>query len=103
MTNIKVQPQNTVKVRVGDQTNVKVVSSSIGSNVSGISGIEFDFTGIQDNYVLQYDAGTQTIIAVDPDQVLQDAVPGGIPGDFINVLDTDPNRVDNIDFDGGNF
>jgi len=103
MTNIKVQPQNTVKVRVGDQTFTKVVSSSLGSDTNSIGGIKFNLSGIQDNYVLQYDAGTQTIIAVDPDQVLQDAVPGGIPGDFINVLDTDPNRVDNIDFDGGNF
>ena len=103
MTNIKVQPPNIIKVRVGDQTSTKVVSSSLSSNTNSVGGVQFNLSGIQDNYVLQYDSTTQSIIAVDPDQVLQDSVPGGIPGDFINVLDTDLNRVDNIDFDGGNF
>ena len=100
---IKVQPSNLSRVRIADQTGIQIVNSALGSNVTGVSGVEFDFSNLQDNYVLQYDANTNKIIAVDPDQVLQDSVPGGIPGDFINVLDTDLNRVDNIDFDGGNF
>lgn len=103
MTNIKVQPQNATKVRVGDQTSVKIISSSLVSNPTGVSGIEFDLTGIQDNYVLQYDSSTQTIKAVDPDTILTDSASDGLPGTFINALDTDPTRTDNIDFDGGNF
>jgi len=92
---------NQIRVKVGNQNAIKVVASNLGGN--SIGGIQIDLNGIQDNYVLQYDASVQKIIAVDPDQVLQDAVPGGIPGDFINALDSDPNRTDNIDIDGGNF
>lgn len=103
MTNIKIQPQNTLKVTVGPSPATKVVSS-VSSNISNLSSlIDIDTTGLQDNYVMQYDASDQKFKFVDPDQILSDAVPGGIPGDFINSLDTDPNRVDNIDFDGGNF
>lgn len=110
MTNIKVQPQNTLKITVGPSQTSKVISSQIAANtealalVSSLLGLnDVDSTGLQDNYVLQYDSTDQKFKFVDPDQILQDAVPGGIPGDFINVLDTDTNRVDNIDFDGGNF
>lgn len=99
--NVKVGNQNQIKVKVGNQNAIKVVASNLSA--SSLGGVTIDLTGIQDNYVLQYNASTQTIIAVDPDQILQDAVPGGIPGDFINVLDSDPNRTDNIDLDGGNF
>jgi hypothetical protein len=107
---IKVQPQNLNRIRVGDQTSIQIISSQVAANIDatqqansllGLSDI--DQNGLQDNYVLQYDATSQKFKFVDPDQILQDAVPGGIPGDFINVLDTDPNRTDNIDFDGGSF
>lgn len=106
MPNIKVQPQNTLKVTVGPTQTTKVISSQIAANQSttALVGLaDVDITGLQDNYVLQYDASSQKFKFVDPDQVLSDAVPGGIPGEFINVLDTDTSRVDNIDFDGGNF
>lgn len=95
---------NSFRVRVGSQNAIKVVASNLSSAGQVIGGITVDFTGIQDNYVLQYDASTQRIIAVDPDQVLSDAAAdGSIPGNFVNVLDTDTTRPDNIDFDGGNF
>jgi len=100
---IKVQPSNSFRVRTGDQTGIQIVSSALGSNVTGVSGVEFDLSGIQDNYVLQYDAATNKIKPVNPDTVLTDASSDGLPGAFINALDTDINRVDNIDFDGGNF
>lgn len=95
---------NSFRVRVGNQNAIKVVSSNLATEKQSVAGITFDFTGIQDNYVLQYDASSQKIIAVNPDQVLSDAASdGSIPGNFINVLDTDTTRPDNIDFDGGNF
>lgn len=110
MANIKVQPQNSIKITVGPSQTTKVVSSQLAANeevinfVNSLQGLlDVDTTGLQDNYVLQYDGNDNKFKFVDPDQVLQDAVPGGIPGDFINVLDTDLNRTDNIDFDGGNF
>jgi len=104
MTNIKVQPQNTLKVTVGPTPVTKVVSSQIGVAGNLLRKLfDVDDTGLQDNFVLQYDAASQKFKFVDPDQVLSDSVPGGIPGEFINVLDTNLDRVDNIDFDGGNF
>ncbi|WJZ48413.1 hypothetical protein [Synechococcus phage DSL-LC02] len=105
MPNIKVQPQNTLKVTVGPTPATKVISAQIASSSSSNlrNLLDVDDTGLQDNFVLQYDAASQKFKFVDPDQVLSDAVPGGIPGEFINVLDTDTSRVDNIDFDGGNF
>lgn len=110
MTNIKIQPTNILKVTVGPSQTSKVISSQIAANtealalVSSLLGLnDVDGTGLQDNYVLQYNSTDQKFKFVDPDQILQDAVPGGIPGDFINVLDTDLTRTDNIDFDGGNF
>jgi len=102
--NVKVGNQNNIRVAVGNQSATKVVASNMSAASSNsISGVVVDLTGIQDNFVLQYDASNNKIIAVDPDQILQDAVPGGIPADFINVLDSDPNRTDNVDFDGGSF
>ena len=101
--NVRVGNLNTTRVRLGSQNATQVVASNLSSAGQVIGGIAVDFSNIQDNFVLQYDANLNKIIAVNPDQVLQDAVPGGIPDDFINVLDTDLNRGQNIDFDGGNF
>lgn len=103
---VRVPSSNTVKVRVGNENTTKVVASNLTdlSSVNSISALtDVDITGIQDNYVLQYNSSTGKFIGVDPDQILSDAAVGGIPGDFINVLDSDPNRTDNIDFDGGVF
>ena len=94
---------NSFKVRLGSQNAIQVVASNLSSAGQVIGGIAVDLSNIQDNFVLQYNASIDKIVAVDPDQVLQDAVPSGIPNDFINVLDTDLNRGQNIDFDGGNF
>ena len=75
--------------------------------------IDVNSTGITTtayNYVLVYDATSLEFKFIDPDDVLvaaasttgQTAQPG-LPGSFINALDTDLNRVDNIDFDAGGF
>jgi len=103
---VRIPSSNTIKIRVGNQNSTKVVASNLTdlSTVNSLSSLtDVDLTGIQDNYVLQYNSTTGKFIGVDPDQVLSDAAAGGIPGDFINVLDSDPNRVDNVDFDGGQF
>lgn len=103
---VRVPSSNSIKVRSGDQSAIKVVASNLSdvASLTSLSGLsDVDLTGVSDTFVLQYDSATQKWKGVDPDQILQDAVPGGIPGDFINALDTDPNRADNIDFDGGVF
>lgn len=109
MTNIKVQPQNNIKVTVGPSQTTKVVSSQISANIEAtafvsslVNLVDVDSAGVQDNYVMQYDSSTQKFKFVDPDQVLLDSLPD-IPAGFINALDTNPDRVDNIDFDGGYF
>lgn len=103
---VKVPSSNTIKVRSGDQAAIKVVASNLAdiASLTSLSGLsDVDLSGVSDNFVLQYDSTSQKWKGVDPDQILADSVPGGIPGSFINVLDTDPNRADNIDFDGGTF
>ena len=63
---------------------------------------DFNPTGVQDGYVLMYDAATQKYVMVNPDDILSAAVTdGNLPNDFINKLDVD---LDNkIDLDAGTF
>ena len=64
---------------------------------------DFNPTGVQDKYLVMYDATTQKYITVDPDQVLSAATTtgGGLPQNFINQLDSDLD--DKIDLDAGTF
>lgn len=85
-------------------TNVaNKLTDLIDVNSSGINTTSF-------NYVLVYDAPSNEFKFVDPDDVLVSAAATtgqtsspGLPGAFINALDSNPNRVDNIDFDGGSL
>lgn len=91
-----------IKVRVADQNTVKLVS--VLSNTSSLANIsDINTTGIQDNYIMQYNAATGQYVFVSPSQFLSDAASAGIPGSFINALDSNPNNAENIDFDGGDF
>lgn len=66
---------------------------------------DFDPSGLQDNYVIMYDANTQKYKAVNPDLVLIKSVTEpsspGIPTTFINELDVVLD--DKIDLDAGTF
>lgn len=62
---------------------------------------DFNPSGLQDKYLIMYDATTQKYITVDPDVILTNATSGGLPATFVNQLDVD---LDNkIDLDGGTF
>ena len=64
---------------------------------------DFDPTGVENNYVIMYNASLQKYVTVDPDTVLSSATTtnNGLPQDFINKLDVD---LDNkIDLDAGTF
>ena len=90
-----------VKLKVPNQFKVEVSSeaSSVAPNLTDLNDV--NSTGVQDGYVLVYDATTQKYILVDPDDVLSSAVTGGLPNDFINQLDVD---LDNkINLDAGTF
>lgn len=96
--------QNNIKVRVGQQNSVKVISTSSASQTLG-SLSDVDITNAQNNYILMYNSSQNKYEFVNPDDVLVAAVnePNsvGLPSDFINALDID---LDNkIDVDAGSF
>lgn len=77
----------------------------IDVNATGITSESF-------NYVLAYDTTSNKFTFIDPDDVLVSAAStvqsssssgDGLPGQFINALDTNNSRTDNIDLDGGTF
>ena len=91
-------------VKQGQKQNFKV-SAILGSGATEVANLsdlsDVDVTGIQDNYVLIYNSSTGKFVAENPDNVLSNAVTGGLPSDFVNKLDVDLD--DKIDLDGGGF
>jgi hypothetical protein len=103
--NIKIKVnQNNIKVRVGQQNSLKVISSSLGGQSLG-SLSDVDTTNAENNYIMVYNSSQNKYEFVNPDDVLIAAVnePNrvGLPTEFISALDND---LDNkIDVDAGNF
>lgn len=98
----------TIQVRVSNKSKIRAtVASGVIMARTLDELLDVDVSGVQDNYVIMYNASTQKYTAVNPDDVLTSAVTDinspGIPGQFINALDTDLNREDNIDIDAGTF
>ena len=91
-------------VKQGQKQNFKV-SAILGSGATEVANLadlsDVDVTGIQDNYVLIYNSSTGKFVAENPDNVLSNAVTGGLPNDFVNKLDVDLD--DKIDLDAGGF
>lgn len=86
-----------------NQFRVSKETAAMAGSLSDLSDV--DTTGIQDSYVLMYDATTQKYKGVNPDTVLSKAatepISPGLPADFEGVLDVD---LDNkIDLDAGGF
>ncbi len=103
--NIKIKVnQNNIKVRIGQQNSLKVISSSlVNQSLESLSDV--DTTNAQNNYVMIYNSSENKYEFVNPDDVLIAAVnePNrvGLPTEFISALDVD---LDNkIDVDGGGF
>ena len=91
-----------VKLKAPNQFRIGVSAeeSSVAGNLTDLN--DFNPTGVQDGYVLMYDAATQKYVMVNPDDILSAAVTdGNLSNDFINKLDVD---LDNkIDLDAGTF
>ena len=91
-----------VKLKAPNQFRIGVSAeaSSVTGNLTDLN--DFNPTGVQDGYVLMYDAATQKYVMVNPDDILSAAVTdGNLPNDFINKLDVD---LDNSGFlDAGTF
>jgi hypothetical protein len=108
----------TYKVKVSSSSNINQVKVKSKSKVKAevVSGVimartldellDVDLSGVNDKYVIMYDASTQKYKAVNPDAVLSassstEIIQPGLPNDFINTLDVD---LDNkIDLDAGSF
>ena len=91
-----------VKLKAPNQFRIGVSAeaSSVAGNLTDLN--DFNPTGVQDGYVLMYDAATQKYVMVNPDDILSAAVTdGNLPNDFINKLDVD---LDNTGYlDAGTF
>lgn len=97
------QSTNSFSVRVKSPPKLKVsVTAEAGSVAGSLSDLsDFNPSGVQNGYVVMYDAATQKYITVDPDTVLSNAVTGGLPSNFVDKLDVDLD--DKIDLDAGGF
>lgn len=70
--------------------------------------LDVDLNNVKDKYVIMYDSSTEKYTAVNPDEIFsaaatEETTQPGLPGDFIDELDTDLNRESNIDIDGGTW
>jgi hypothetical protein len=92
-----------VKIQAPIKFNVQVTGEA-GSVAGSLTDLDdFDPSGVQNNYIVMYNASLQKYVTVDPDVILSSAVAtnNGLPQDFINKLDVD---LDNkIDLDAGTF
>jgi len=95
-----------IRVRVGTENAIKVVSAStIANSLNDLRDI--DTKNLSDKYILMFNSAKGLYEFVNPDDVLiaaaTEPISPGIPGVFINGLDTDLNREENIDLDGGYY
>jgi hypothetical protein len=92
--NVKIKSTPQLKVQVSAE------ASSVAGSLADLD--DFNPSGVQNNYLVMYDATTQKYITVDPDVVLSNAASGNtLPDDFLDRLDVD---LDNrIDLDAGTF
>ena len=91
-----------VKQASSPQFKVSAILGSGASEVANLSDLDdVNVSGIQNGYVLIYNASTGQFVAQNPDNVLSNAVTGGLPNDFVDKLDVDLD--DKIDLDAGGF
>ena len=91
-----------VKLKGPDNYNVKTLSGGVQLPAQFSDLSDFDATGVQDSYLVMYDAATQKYKAVSPDFVLSKSLEdSSLHTDFVDQLDVD---LDNkIDLDAGTF
>jgi hypothetical protein len=96
----------TISVRVKSKQKVKAtVASGVIMARTLDELLDVDLSGVNDKYLIMYDAATQKYIAVNPDEVLSAAttepIQPGLPTDFMDEMDV---SLDNkIDLDAGTF
>ncbi len=107
---VSVSYDNNIRAELTATKNIRLSTSYIvAENLEDLENLDtsaLDKTGLTtNNYVLVYDAVSQTYKFISPDNVLVAAVTDEstpvLPQEFIDQLDVD---LDNkIDFDGGGF
>ncbi len=96
-----------VKQSLPNKFRVSAILGTGASEVANLSDLsDVDITGLEDGYVIMYNATTGKYKAVNPDTVLSAAsntelTQPGLPNDFINTLGVDLD--DKIDLDAGTF
>jgi len=96
----------TYQVRVASKSKIKATVASgviMARNLNEL--LDVDVSGVNDKYIIMYDASTKKYTAVNPDDVLSAAatepIQPGLPSDFKDQMDID---LDNrIDLDAGTF
>ena len=80
-----------VKIQAPIKFNVQVTGEA-GSVAGSLTDLDdFDPSGVENNYVIMYNASLQKYVTVDPDVVLSSAATtnNGLSQDFINTLGVD--------------
>ena len=94
---------NSYSVKQSSTPDFKV-SAILGSGASEVANLsdldDVNVSGIQNGFVLSYNASTGKFVAVNPDNVLSNAVTGGLPTVFVDELHDD---LDKIHLDAGGF
>jgi hypothetical protein len=108
--NVNVSTSQSINVKLKSKIPIRVNTTftqldAVATPTSLNDLVDFNASGVQDKYLVMYDAATQKYITVNPDIVLSSAVTDplspGLPQNFINQLDVD---LDNkIDLDAGTF
>jgi hypothetical protein len=98
MTSYNIRVKRTNKVKSTVQTGV-----ALEGRFRDL--LDVDVSSASDKYLIMYDSTTQKYIAVNPDDILVNAVEEptspGLPAQFIDKLDVDLD--DKIDLDGGTW
>jgi len=101
------QTTNSFSVKIKSTPKYKVsVSAEAGSVAGNLADLDdVQLSGLNDKYLLMYDASSGKWKDVNPDAVLSAAttepIQPGLPADFQDQLDIDLD--DRIDLDGGGF
>jgi len=99
---ISVSSSSSYSVKQQSTLKFKVSQTGGASQVASLSDLsDVNISGAQNGFVLSFNSSTGKFVAINPDDVLSNAVTGGLPSTFTNELDTALD--DKIDLDGGAF
>jgi len=99
---ISVSSSSSYSVKQQPTAKFKISLTQGESEVANLADLsDVNVSGIQNGFVLSYNSSTGKFVAINPDDVLSNAVTGGLPAAITNELDV---ALDNkIDTDGGSF